>query len=463
MVIKSEVLQKLKNIAGDGNFFTDKETLQHFNYDATERRYMPDVVVTPKSTEEISKIMELCYQENIPITPQGGKTGLSGGCLPVKGGVIISFKNMKNILEIDDKNYTATVEPGVVAADFQKAIRDKGLFFPPDPSSTVESTLGGNVAENAGYTRAVKYGVTKDYILGLEAVLPNGKVIHLGGKNIKDVTGYDLVRLLVGSEGTLAVITKIIVKLLPLPESRRTLIGYFDDMTIGADFVVEIFKSGIIPTAIEFMDRMTMKAVESYLNVELPEAEAMILVEVDGNKFAVDDEAEKILKIYEKTGAKDFRLAIDQKEADKFWIIRRESLPSLKAKGGDQLEADIVVPRYFLPAYVKNIHKLADEYKCQVAAYGHAGDGNLHITIIYHKSSFQDLVNANELFARFYEEAIKLGGSLSGEHGIGITAAPYLKMQLGETEIELLRSIKKAFDPKGLLNPGKIFDFKDEE
>ena len=457
MVISENLIIRFKEIAGDDNVFTDKETLKHFAYDATERHFMPDVVITPENTQQISEIIKICNENNIYVTPQGGKTGLSGGCLPVKAGVIISFKNMNKIIEIDDKNYTATVEPGVVAADFQKAIRDKGLFFPPDPSSTVESTIGGNVAENAGYTRAVKYGVTKDYILGLEAVLPDGKIVKFGGKNIKDVTGYDIVRLLVGSEGTLAIITKIIVKLLPLPEAKKTLIGYFDDMTKAADLVVNIFQNGIIPTAIEFMDKITMKAVENYLNVKLPGAEAMILVEVDGNKLAVEDEAKKILKIYENTGAKDFRLAKDEEEANRFWIIRREALPSLKAKGGDQLEADIVVPRYFLPSYVKNIHKLAKDYKLEVATYGHAGDGNLHITIIYHKSSFGELVNANELLERFYREAIKLGGSLTGEHGVGITAAPYLNLQLGENEIELLKKIKNSFDPKGILNPGKVF------
>ncbi len=462
MKIKEEVIKKIESIVGKGNIFTDKDTLKHFDYDATERHYLPDVVITPENSEQISKIMKIAYENEIPVTPQGGKTGLSGGCLPVNGGIVLSLKNMKNIIEIDEKNYTATVEPGVVAADFQKAIRDRGLFFPPDPSSTVESTIGGNVAENAGYTRAVKYGVTKDYILGIEAVLANGNIVKFGGKNIKDVVGYDIIRLLIGSEGTLAIITKIIVKLLPLPEDRRTLIGYFDDMTKGADLVVEIFQRGIVPTAIEFMDRLTMKAVENYLNVSLPDAEAMILVEVDGNKLAVNDEAEKILKIYENVGAKEFRLAKDEEEAEKFWIIRRESLPALKAKGGDQLEADIVVPRYFLPKYVKNIQQLAEDYKCEVATYGHAGDGNLHITIIYHKSSFQDLVNANELLEKFYREAIKLGGSLTGEHGIGITAAPYLQLQLGKNEIEILRKIKKAFDEKNILNPGKIFDFKED-
>ena len=461
MKIENNILNKIKKIVGEENLFINKEILAHFDYDATERHYSPDAVVTPINTGQIAEIVKICNENEIPVTPQGGKTGLSGGCLPVKGGIVLSFKNMKKIVEIDEKNYTATVEPGVVAADFQKAIKERGLFFPPDPSSTVESTLGGNVAENAGYTRAVKYGVTKDYILGVEAVLANGNIVNFGGKNIKDVTGYDIVRLLVGSEGTLAVITKIVVKLLPQPEDKRTLIGYFDDMTLAADFVVNIFKQGIVPTAIEFMDRITMKAVEDYLNVTLPDAEAMVLVEVDGNGLAVANEAEKIVNIYKNAGAKDYRLAKDNEEADKFWIIRRESLPALKAKGGDQLEADIVVPRYFLPSYVKNIQNLAKEYKCEVATYGHAGDGNLHVTIIYHKSSFEDLVNANELLERFYKEAIKLGGSLTGEHGVGITAAPYLNLQLGENEIDVLKAVKKAFDPRNILNPGKMFDFED--
>ena len=461
MEIKKNILTKLEETVGEDNLFMDKETLAHFDYDATERHYTPNAVVTPLNVEQISEIMKICYENSIPLTPQGGKTGLSGGCLPVKGGIVMSFKKMNKIVEIDEKNYTATIEPGVVAADFQQAIKDKGLFFPPDPSSTVESTIGGNVAENAGYTRAVKYGVTRDYILGLEAVLPNGEIVSFGGKNIKDVTGYDIVRLLVGSEGTLAIITKITVKLLPMPEARRTLIGYFDDMTLAADLVVNIFKKGIVPTAIEFMDKITMKAVEKYLNVELPDGEAMVLVEVDGNTLAVNDEAEKILNIYNEVGAKDFRLAKDDKESDKFWIIRRESLPALKARGGDQLEADIVVPRYFLPSYVKKIQTLANEYNCEVATYGHAGDGNLHVTVIYHKSSFQDLVNANELLERFYKEAIKLGGSLTGEHGVGITAAPYLDLQLGKNEIALLKRIKNALDDKNILNPGKMFDFEE--
>jgi len=461
MKLNSEIIEKFYNILGKENVFTDRETLKHFDYDATERHFLPDIVITPENSKQISEVMKICYENEIYVTPQGGKTGLSGGCLPVKGGVVISFKKMNKIIEIDDKNLTAIIEPGVISADFQKAVKEKGLFFPPDPSSTVESTIGGNVAENAGYTRAVKYGVTKDYILGIEAVLPNGKIVKFGGKNIKDVTGYDVIRLLVGSEGTLAIITKIIVKLLPLPEYRKTLIGYFDNMKVAADFVANIFQHRIIPTAIEFMDKITMNAVENYLNIKLPEAETMILVEVDGNKASCEEDAEKIFSLYKKFGAKDVKVAKDEKEADRFWTIRREALPSLKAKGLDQLEADIVVPRYFLPDFVEKIHKLAENQPIEVATYGHAGDGNLHVTIMYHKSSFDELVSANELLKKYYIEAVKLGGSISGEHGIGITAAPYLNIQLGENEIELLKKIKKAFDEKGILNPGKIFDYEE--
>ena len=295
----------------DEQIVTDKEGMAHYCYDATEMRFMPDVVVLPFSTEEVSRIMKLAYEADIPLTPQGGRTGLSGGALPVAGGVLLSLMRMNKVLEIDEKNMQVVVEPGVVAADLQATLTKHNLFFPPDPSSTIESTLGGNVAENAGYTRAVKYGVTRDYILGLEAVLPNGDIINVGGRTVKNVTGYDLVSLIVGSEGTLAVVTKIIAKLLPKPALRRTCIFYLDDLVAAADLVVGIFGSGIVPCAIEFMDNTSINCVADYLSASADlrrDAAVMVLVEVDGNhQAAVDGDVNKVFELARNATASSSR------------------------------------------------------------------------------------------------------------------------------------------------------------
>ncbi|MCX5798620.1 MAG: FAD-binding protein, partial [Proteobacteria bacterium] len=296
----NEFITKLKIFLKEEQVILDKENLSHYCYDATEMRFMPDVAVLPVNTEEVSKVMKLAYENDIPVTPQGGRTGLSGGALPVKGGVVLSLLRMNRILEIDGKNMQIVIEPGVIAADLQKELNEHNLFFPPDPSSTVESTLGGNVAENAGYTRAVKYGVTRDYVLGLEAVLPNGDIIRVGGRTLKNVTGYDLVSLLIGSEGTLAVVTKIICKVLPKPMFRRTCIFYLDDLVAAADLVAAVFESGITPCAVEFMDNYSINCVGDYLSgVEFlrRDAAVLVLIEVDGNhQGATNEEAQRILE-----------------------------------------------------------------------------------------------------------------------------------------------------------------------
>ena len=436
--------------------------MAHYCYDATEMRFMPDVVVLPFSTEEVSRIMKPAYEADIPLTPQGGRTGLSGGALPVAGGVLLSLMRMNKVLEIDEKNMQVVVEPGVVAADLQATLTKHNLFFPPDPSSTIESTLGGNVAENAGYTRAVKYGVTRDYILGLEAVLPNGDIINVGGRTVKNVTGYDLVSLIVGSEGTLAVVTKIIAKLLPKPALRRTCIFYLDDLVAAADLVVGIFGSGIVPCAIEFMDNTSINCVADYLSASADlrrDAAVMVLVEVDGNhQAAVDGDVNNVFELARKSkGVIESKLAKDDEEADRLWRIRRETLPALKALGKDHLEADVVVPRYRLPYLAGSIKESGEGKKVNIATYGHAGDGNLHVTIQYRRRNFAETSEARELLGEIYKKAVEMQGKLSGEHGIGLTAKDYMFMQMGPIEIALMKRVKQAFDPKGLLNPGKIF------
>ena len=462
----SAFVREVKRFLREAQVVLDREGMSHYCYDATEMRFMPDVVLLPESTEEVSKIMKLAYEMEIPVTPQGGRTGLSGGALPVKRGLVLSLLRMNKILEIDRKNMQITVEPGVISADLQQALARHGLFFPPDPSSTVESTLGGNVAENAGYTRAVKYGVTRDYVLGLTAVLPNGDIINAGGRTIKNVTGYDLVALLTGSEGTLAIVTQIICRVLPKPKFRRTCIFYLSDIGAAADLVAAVFEGGIIPSAVEFMDNYSINCVADYLpgaDALMRDAAILVLIEVDGHhEGATDEEAEVLLSLAGGNPAvMEARLAASDEEAEKLWRIRRETLPALKAKGKDHLEADVVAPRYKLPFLVRTIRGMAPGKGINVAIYGHAGDGNLHVTIQYRKSNFAELEAATELLGEIYRETVGMGGKLTGEHGVGITVKNYMRLQMSEPEIELLKQIKAAFDPKGLLNPGKIFPDSD--
>lgn len=463
-----QFVSRVREFLKDDQIIREREGMSHFCYDATEMRFMPDLVLLPQTTEEVSRIMRLAYAFEIPVTPQGGRTGLSGGALPVQGGIVLSLIRMNRILEIDTKNMQIVVEPGVIAADLQEALRGCRLFFPPDPSSTVESTLGGNVAENAGYTRAVKYGVTRDYVLGLEAVLPDGEIINVGGRTVKNVTGYDLVALLTGSEGTLAIVTKIICKVLPKPEYRRTCLFYLDDLIAAADLVVRIFSAGILPCAIEFMDSMSINAVADYLPAAeflRRDAEVLVLVEVDGNhQGATDSEAHRIVDVCKSmAGVMESRLAETDEQAEQLWRIRREALPALKARGKDHLEADVVVPRYQLPFLVKAIKESEAGKTVKVSTFGHAGDGNLHVTIQYRKRNFSELQEANELLGEIYRKTVDMGGKLTGEHGVGITAKDYMKIQMTPTEIALMKRIKQAFDPKGLLNPEKIFPDEGEE
>jgi len=462
----SAFIAGVKGFLSEVQIITEKEGLSHFCYDATELRFMPDVVLLPYSTGEVSKILRLSYEYDVPVTPQGGRTGLSGGALPVMGGAVLSLLRMNRIIEIDEKNLQAVVEPGVISDDLQKEVLKYGLLFPPEPSSTVESTVGGNVAENAGYTRAVKYGVTRDYVLELEAVLPDGEVIRVGGRTVKNVAGYDLVALLAGSEGTLAVITKITFKLLPKPRIRRTCIIYLDDLVTAADLVVHIFKNGIIPCAIELMDDISINAVADYLVTDLKrDAAALALVELDGNhEEAVLEEARQVVSIAERLGGvREARLAKDGQEADRYWMYRRETLPSLKALGKDHLEADVVVPRYSLPFLVNAVRQMDTGPKIKVATFGHAGDGNLHVTIMHRKRNFDELHRAHELLEQIYKQTVAMDGRLTGEHGVGVTVKEYLGLHTSPAHMHLMKRIKHAFDPKGLLNPGKIFPDEGEE
>ena len=455
-----DFLREIGNFLKEDQIITDKDNLSHFSYDATERHSLPQAAVLPENTEQVSRIMRCCSMHNVAVTPQGGRTGLSGGAVPVTGGVVLAFPRMNRILEIDEANMFAVVEPGVISNDLQKALNERGLFFPPDPSSTVDSTLGGNVAENAGYTRAVKYGVTRDYVRGIEAVLPSGETITLGGKTLKNVAGYDLISLITGSEGTLAVITKITLRILTRPRVRRTIVACLDDLVSAADLIVAVFRTGIMPCAVELMDTIAINTVAGYLNIPLDRtAAAMVLIEIDGHsEDAVDNEARELHALCRNApGTFDVHLAADDAEADRFWLSRREVLPSLKALGKDHLEADVAVPRYKLPFLVRFVRNLKHGDALRIATYGHAGDGNLHVTILYRRRNFAELDEAYRLLEQIYRETVAMGGSLTGEHGVGLTVMDYLPLQLGGEVLPLMKRVKDAFDPKGLLNPGKVF------
>jgi len=461
-----DFLRDIGELLNADQIIIDHDNLSHFSYDATERHSLPQAAVLPENTEQVSHILRCCDRHNVAVTPQGGRTGLSGGAVPVTGGIVLAFPRMNRVLEIDEENMFAVVEPGLISNDLQKALNERGLFFPPDPSSTVDSTLGGNVAENAGYTRAVKYGVTRDYVRGIEAVLPSGDIISLGGKTLKNVAGFDLISLITGSEGTLAVITKITLRILTKPRVRRTIIAYLDDLVSAADLIVAIFRSGIMPCAVELMDTIAIHTVADNLGIPLDlTAAAMVLIELDGHSVrAVDEEAQEIYLLCKgSSGTFDVRLAADDAEAERFWLSRREVLPSLKALGKDHLEADVAVPRYKLPFLVKFVRGLEHSDALRIATYGHAGDGNLHVTILYRRRNFSELDEAYRLLEKIYRETIAMGGSLTGEHGVGLTVMDYLPMQLTGEALPLMKRVKDAFDPKGILNPGKIFKERDGE
>jgi len=454
-MLKPSVLKELKAIVGADNLSTSPEELVVYSYDATQRESLPWAVVRPVSPEEVSRILRLANQELFPVVPRGAGTGMSGGSVPVCGGVVLSFERMNSILEIDEENLLAVVEPGVVTGDLQREVEARGLFYPPDPASHKFCTLGGNVAECAGGLRAVKYGVTKDYVLGLEVVLPTGELIRTGARTVKSVAGYDLTKLIVGSEGTLGVVTKIILKLLPLPESVRTLSAFFPSADQAATAASRIMAGRIIPRALEFVDRGALRAVESHLHEDISGgAEAMLLVEVDGPADLTDREIGKIEELVQKTGASRVVRADTEKDRERIWKARRSISPALYALKPKKMNEDIVVPRSRIAEILREIGDIAKRYELMIVNFGHAGDGNIHTNIMHEAG---EAAKAEKAVKEIFAAVLRLGGSISGEHGIGLSKAAYLPMELGQAALDAMQSIKRALDPKGILNPGKIF------
>jgi glycolate oxidase len=454
----TSIIPKIKAIVGRQHVTTAEEDLLCYAYDATNRHYRPDAVVFPGNTGEVSAIMRAANECPFFVVPRGAGTGMSGGALAIQGGLIMVMTRFDRILSIDRDNLVADVEPGVITGHFQEVVEREGLFYPPDPSSAAYSTLGGNVAECAGGPRAVKYGVTRDYVLGLEVVLPTGEVIKTGTRTAKGVVGYDLTRLIVGSEGTLGVITKMTLRLLPLPEAARTLRAVFVQIRDAAKTVSEIVRSGVIPRSVEYMDQAAIRCVEDHLHIGLPvDAGAMLLVEVDGTPSAADVALQELAAICGKGGARQVQIAGSEQEAADLWRARHAISPALFRLGPDKINEDIVVPRSRIPEMVAWIDDLRKRTGLTMVTFGHAGDGNIHVNIMLDKGDKQAVNKAEAAVEALFRHTIALGGTLSGEHGVGITKASYLGMELGDAERALMKRIKAAFDPNGILNPGKIF------
>ena len=454
-MLKSSVLKELKTIVGSDRLTTAPEELFVHSYDATQREALPWAVARPATAGEVSQILALANRERFPVVPRGAGTGMSGGSVPLQGGVVLSFERMNRILEIDEENMIAVVEPGVVTGDLQREVESRGLFYPPDPASHQFCTMGGNVAECAGGLRAVKYGVTKDYVLGLEVVLPTGEIINTGTRTAKSVAGYDLTKLIVGSEGTLGVVTKIIVKLLPLPESVRTLAACFNDADGAAGAASAILAGRILPRALEFIDQAALRAVESYLKENLSHgAAAMLLVEVDGPAESTAREIQRISNIMTAAGAVRVSRADSAPDRERLWKARRSISAALYTLKPKKVNEDIVVPRSRIAEILREIGKIAKVHDLLIVNFGHAGDGNIHTNIMIDEA---DLPKAEAAVKEIFSATLRMGGSISGEHGIGITKAPYLPMELKHDALAAMKRIKAALDPNNILNPGKIF------
>lgn len=436
---------------------TAPEDLLCYGFDASGLEASPSAVVWPEHTEDVVKVIKYAFETGIPVVPRGAGTGMTGGVIPLNGAIILSLEKMNRILDVDPENLCVLCEPGLINGRLQRDLERRGLFYPPDPASMNFCTIGGNVAENAGGPRAIKYGVTRDYVMEIEAVLPNGKIVTTGVKTPKGVVGYDLTRLLVGSEGTLSVFTKIRLKILPMPEEVITLLAMFNNLESSGHAVSKIITSKIMPRTLEFMDREAIKAVENFKPVGLPqEVEAILLIELDGYPSTITKEAEKVADICENLGA-EVNMAGDEEARGKLWEARRAVSPALYHISPTKINEDIVVPRNRIPDMLNRLRRLSEERGIKIVNFGHAGDGNIHVNIMVDRKNKEEYKKGLELVEQVFKETLELGGTISGEHGVGLTKAPYMGMEISETGLSIMRSIKKVFDPKNVLNPGKMF------
>ena len=460
--VDEALLAALRNAVGADHVHADAERRSDYGHDETEDlRHPPEVVVRPDTTEQIARVMRICHDHDVPVTPIGGRTGLSGGALCIHGGVGLALDRMTRIVEIDERNLQVIVEPGVITQVLQEAVAAKGLYYPPDPSSRGSCTIGGNLAENAGGPRAVKYGVTRDFVLNLQVVLPDGQVIWTGANTLKNSTGYDLTRLLVGSEGTLGVIARAVLRLVPLPQGSRLMLVPFNSATRACEAVSAVFRAGVTPSALEFMERdaidWTLRFVDD-VRVEVADAVAAhLLIEVDGNDpDAMMKDLEKVLQAIETYDPGEILFAESSAEKEALWKLRRRVAEAVKGNSIYK-EEDTVVPRFELPRLLEGVKSIGAKYGFQSVCYGHAGDGNLHVNII--RGELDERTWKEELpkaIREIFTLTVSLGGTLSGEHGIGLVQRPYMDIAFNEVQLDLMRRIKQVFDPRGIMNPGKL-------
>ncbi|MCI4129177.1 glycolate oxidase subunit GlcD [Bacillus haynesii] len=458
-MISSQVRSQLIEIVGSANYDDSNAGRLVYSYDATPQfQSMPDAVIAPRSKEEVSQIVKICNTHRIPIVPRGSGTNLCAGTCPTEGGIVLLFKHMNQILEIDEENLTITVQPGVITLDLIHAAEEKGLFYPPDPSSMKISTIGGNINENSGGLRGLKYGVTRDYVMALEIVLANGDIIRTGGKLAKDVAGYDLTRLFVGSEGTLGIITEATLKLIPAPETKKTVLALFQDIDSAAQTVSNIIAHKIIPATLEFLDQPTIQVIEDFAKIGLPvHAKAVLLIEQDGTEETVRRDIAVIEEICKKGNAVSVQTAQTESEAENLREARRTALSALARLKPTTILEDATVPRSEIAEMVKAINTIAEKHQISICTFGHAGDGNLHPTCTTDVRNSEEMKRVEQAFEDIFKKAVELGGTITGEHGVGEMKAPYLELKLGEAGIAAMKAVKQALDPNSIMNPGKIF------
>ncbi|NOY86772.1 MAG: FAD-binding protein [Deltaproteobacteria bacterium] len=457
----SKTREKIRRIVGSDNCSDRPEDLYLYAFDAMNRRFLPEMVAHPADASQISSILKLANADGFPVVPRGAGTGLTGGSLPVAGGLILTTSRLNRIIGIDRENMTAWVESGVINGDLQAEVEKQSLFFPPDPSSAKFSTLGGNAAENAGGSRAVKYGVTRDYVMALEVVMPTGEIIHTGSAAMKSVTGYDLTRLLVGSEGTLGVITRLLLKLIPKPQAVGSMLTSFPEVRQACMAVTNIMTSRIVPSTLEFMDRSAIDCVKDYLDLEIPsEAAALLLIEVDGPPGVVEDQVAILENVCREAGAILFQTASTPEERESLWKARRSISPAIMKIRPLKINEDVAVPRMKIPDLIQGVEEIAGKRDVRIVNFGHAGDGNVHVNLLIDPEDKDEVARAHTALEDLFKLTVSLGGSLTGEHGIGIAKAPFMYLEVDKDTMDVMRRIKRALDPNNILNPHKTFDYE---
>lgn len=461
-MIPQRTITRIRAIFGTADFLDSAEDRIAYSYDGTPLvKQLPDAIVRPQTVEQISNLLRLANEEGFGIVPRGSGSGLSGGSIPVENSIVVLTNHWDRILEIDENNLSAWVQPGVITAKLHSAVEALGLFYPPDPGSAAICTIGGNVAENAGGLRGLKYGVTKNYVLGMEVVLPNGEVIVTGGKSVKDVAGYSLKDFLIGSEGTLGVITRVLLRLIPKPQASRTMLAYYNKLSDSAETVSDIIASKITPAALEFLDNTTIRSVEEYAHLGLPTSiDSLLLIEVDGRAAEVEEDAAKVVEICRRHGAIEIKVAANEQEAVKLRTARKAAFSALARVRPTTILEDATVPRSDVAPMLERINKIASNHNLTFGNFGHAGDGNLHPTCLTDERDKDEIRRAEHAFEEIFTEAVRFGGTITGEHGVGLAKMKFLEKAVGEPAIDMMRKIKAAVDPQGVLNPGKIFSLR---